>query len=297
MADITPHPPRIAFMGFGEAAEAFASGWAFGPEAAITAFDIKSADPAARDALIARGRANAVACADRLPDAMTGAAVVFSLVTADQALAAAQAAAPSLDPGTLWLDCNSCAPQTKRQAAAVIEGAGGHYVDVAVMAPVHPKRHLVPLLVAGPHAARALEVLAGLGMRPDSAGDQVGDASSIKMIRSVMIKGIEALCAECLLAAQRAGVADAVMTSLAGTYPGIDWPERGAYNLERMLVHGTRRAAEMREVAVTIAGLGIPSRMSAATALWQDQLADLGLDAGPDDFTARADLILSHIGG
>ena len=62
--------------------------------------------------------------------------------------------------------------------------------------------------------------MAALDMRPRVIGDKVGDASAIKMIRSVMIKGLEALTAECLLAARRAGVADAVLASLQNSDPG-----------------------------------------------------------------------------
>ncbi len=115
------------------------------------------------------------------------------------------------------------------------------------------------------------------------------------MIRSVMIKGFEALTAECFLAARRAGVDDAVIASLQASDPGVDWPARGAYNLERMMAHGTRRAAEMREVAATLRELGLPDRMAAAAALWQDQIADLGLAPGTPDLAARADRILAAL--
>jgi 3-hydroxyisobutyrate dehydrogenase-like beta-hydroxyacid dehydrogenase len=137
--------------------------------------------------------------------------------------------------------------------------------------------------------------LAALNMDWRVAGPMVGDASSIKMLRSVMIKGFEALCAECLLAARRAGVEDAVLASLQASDPGWVWHERGAYNLERMMVHGARRAAEMREVAATLRDLGLSDRMAAATAQWQHQIAALHLPGGPDDLADRADRILSKL--
>ena len=110
-----------------------------------------------------------------------------------------------------------------------------------------------------------------------------------------MIKGFEALTAECLLAARRAGVEAAVLASLQASDPGWNWRDRAAYNLERMMVHGTRRAAEMREVAATLRGLGLPDRMAAATALWQDQIAGLALPGGADDLAERADRILDAL--
>ncbi len=280
----------IVFFGFGEAGQAFAAG--LRPlSLALAAHDLKldgeGPDGPCHQALAALG---VTACA--LSD-LTCARVVICLVTADQALVAAQAAAPHLLPESLWFDGNSCSPGTKRQAAAVIEGAGGRYVDLALMAPVHPRLHRTPMLASGPHAAMGGQVLARLGMAADVTGPEVGQASSIKMLRSVIIKGLEALMAESFLAARTAGVDAAVIASLQASDPGIDWAHRGAYNLERMLVHGARRAAEMHEVAATLRELGLPDRMAQATAAWQAELAALAVAPGPDDLGTRADLILT----
>lgn len=281
----------IGFWGFGEAGRSFAAGWAgLHP---MRAHDLKLADPAQAPALLEACAAHAVAPSDGAGVGTAG--VVFCLVTADQAAVAAETAAPHLAPGTLWLDGNSCSPATKARAAAAIEGAGGRYVDMAIMAPVHPAGHRTPVLISGPHEAAALEVAARFGMRARGAGDRVGAASSVKMLRSVMIKGLEALSAECLLAARRAGVEEQVLASLMASDPGFDWPRRSAYNLERMVVHGARRAAEMQEVAVTLRELGLPDRMARATADWQAQLAGLVDDPGPEDLAIRADVILSRL--
>ena len=284
---------QVTMIGFGEAAGAFVSGWP--RPGRITAFDVKTDDPAQRAAMAARYADHGVEGTDDPAAALAGAEAVFCLVTADRAEEAARAGAPHLAPGALWLDGNSCAPGTKRQAAEAVEAAGGRYVDVAVMAPVRPKGHRVPLLIAGPHAQDAARLLAALDMAPEVAGAAVGQASAVKMIRSVMIKGLEALSAECLLAARRAEVDGRVLASLQASDPGIDWPVQGAYNLERMMVHGARRAAEMREVAATLRELGLPDRMAAAAADWQAQLAALDEPPGEDDLAARADRLLARL--
>jgi len=287
--------PDIAFVGFGEAGHALASSWMRPARGTTRAYDIKLREAATSGAVVERC---AEAGVEPRPDpgpALDTAGLVFSLVTADQALQAARACAPHLLPGTLWLDCNSCAPQTKQAAAAVIEAAGGRYVDVAVMAPVYPKRHEVPLLLSGPHAAVAAARIETLGLRPKLAGERVGDASSVKMLRSVMIKGLEALTTECVLAARRAGVEDAVLASLQASDPGIDWRARATYNMERMLVHGARRAAEVEEVCVTLRAFGLPDWMSRGTVEWQRRLASLEIDHGADDLAQRADAVLSRL--
>jgi 3-hydroxyisobutyrate dehydrogenase-like beta-hydroxyacid dehydrogenase len=203
---------RIALIGFGEAGAAFAGGdWA------ATAYDVKTD----KDADYARAGVTGCASADA---ALADAQAVLVLVTADQALAAAEDYAGSIAPGALWFDMNSVAPDTKRNAAEAIEAAGGRYIDVAVMAPVHPKRRDVPLLVAAPHAEEGVETLRALGFTEVRAvAGEVGAASAIKMIRSVMVKGLEALTTECVLAAETAGVLDEVIASLNASWPGTDW--------------------------------------------------------------------------
>lgn len=287
------HPPRLALVGFGEAAEAFATGWGHAQAAATAAFDVKGAETAGLPQ--ARAARTGVRLVSRRAEALEGAWAVFCLVTADRAVAAAEECAGALPPGCFWLDGNSCSPGAKRRAADAVEAAGGRYVDVAIMAPVYPRLHRTPLLIAGPHAPEAAGLLAALDMRAEVAGPAVGDASAIKMIRSVMVKGMEALTAECLLAARRAGVDGRILSSLQASNPGIDWPAQAAYNLERMMVHGRRRAAEMREVAATLDELGLPSALASATADWQQRIGDLELPGGTDALAERADAILGRL--
>jgi 3-hydroxyisobutyrate dehydrogenase-like beta-hydroxyacid dehydrogenase len=286
---------RIAMIGFGEAAGAFAAGWGLGGSGRVRSFDVKLLDPPQGAVMRERCRAAGVEPYLSPAAALAAADLGFCLVTADQALAAARAAAAHIAPGALWIDGNSCSPGTKRTAAAAIEAAGGAYVDMAIMAPVNPRRHLTPVLLSGPAAERAAGALRALGMVPEVAGPRVGDASTIKMLRSVMVKGLEALTAECVLAARRAGVEDAVLGSLDASDPGRGWQARASYNLERMVSHGARRAAEMHEAAATLREIGLPHRMASATAQWQEEIGSMGLDGGAAELGVRADLILARL--
>ncbi|MBB4633021.1 NAD(P)-dependent oxidoreductase [Sphingosinicella soli] len=266
---------KVALIGFGEAAQAFAAAANWGSAAA--AFDIRTDAEKRAD----YARVGVTPCASAR-DALAGAPAALSLVTADAALAVARETARDLGAGAFWFDMNSVAPETKRAAEAAIAAAGGRYVDVAVMAPVHPKRTAVPLLVSGPHADAGASVLEGLGFQDvRCVGAKVGDASAIKMIRSVMVKGIEALTAECVLAAHRANVVDAVLSSL-----GEDWAQKADYNLDRMLAHGLRRAAEMEEAARTLEDLGVAPLMTRGTIARQRALGTLGI-APPEGLAAK----------
>jgi 3-hydroxyisobutyrate dehydrogenase-like beta-hydroxyacid dehydrogenase len=261
---------HLALIGFGEAGMAFASQW----DAPVRAYDIKTDDPATAAAKRADYAQHGVSGAATLGAALDGAGLILSIVTADQALAAAETAAKHIAPGALYCDFNSVAPATKQAAAQAIEAAGGRYADVAVMSPVHPKKLGVPLLVSGPHAAEAVAALTEAGFSPRPVEGEVGRASTIKMLRSVMVKGIEALTAECFLAARQAGVADEVAASLDASWPGADWAARADYNLGRIHAHGLRRAAEMDEVAKTVEALGLDSDMARATASVQRRLGE-----------------------
>jgi 3-hydroxyisobutyrate dehydrogenase-like beta-hydroxyacid dehydrogenase len=265
----------VALIGFGEAGCTFArAGHHEGRWHGASGWDLR----AERRDLMAECGVTAGADAAQ---ALAGAQIVLSLVTADAALAAAQQYAALVPPGALWCDMNSVSPETKRAAAAALAQGGVRYVDVAVMAPVDPAALAVPLLVAGPDAAEAQQVLGQLGFADAQiVGHAVGQASAIKMIRSVMVKGLEALCYECSNAAQAAGVLDQVIASLDASEKSVGWAERFAYNRERMETHGLRRAAEMEESARTLQGLGVEPVMTRGTVLLQRRAAQAGKQSG-----------------
>jgi 3-hydroxyisobutyrate dehydrogenase-like beta-hydroxyacid dehydrogenase len=272
---------RVALIGFGEAAAAFAGGWTHRPEA-VRAYDIKTDNEGPTGLKWRDYVAAGVTGAGSPAEALEGADSVLSLVTADQALFAAEEGARHIARGTFWFDMNSVAPETKRAAARAIEAAGGCYVDVAVMSPVCPAKAKVPLFVCGPHAEEAAQRLTAMGFANVRIipGD-VGRASAIKMIRSVMVKGIEALTAECVMAASAAGVLDEVLASLDASPPPSTWEERADYNLDRMMVHGLRRAAEMEEVVKTLDALGTGSPMTRGTVERQRAIGGLALAPAP----------------
>lgn len=290
-------PRLLAFIGFGEAGQAFASGLRDVNSLNMRAFDVKSLDLATGPAMMQAFGLHAVEGCASAGQAVDGAEAVFSLVTADQALAVAENLAVHGLHGQLYLDCNSCSPGTKRAAAEAIEAAGGRYVDVAVMAPVHPKYHQTPLLVSGPHMQEALELFGALDMRAKPMPGEVGRASSVKMVRSIMIKGLEALTLECVLAGRKAGVEEEVLATLDQSFSDFDWSSKAAYMMERVMTHGIRRAAEMREVAKSVEEWQIQPHMARATVERQQEIGELKLQAQAieADYQVYADALLQHL--
>jgi 3-hydroxyisobutyrate dehydrogenase-like beta-hydroxyacid dehydrogenase len=266
--------PLISFIGFGEAGQAIAAGLHEAGVDHMSAWDILFPQRPG-EKLRQAGEASGLRCASSAADAVRGADLVISAVTAASSIDAALSVKPHLTGKPFFLDINSVSPGRKQQTAKLL-GDAARYVDVAVIAPIHPARHQTPMLLAGPDAAAVAPTLAALGMRASIAGAEIGAAAAIKMVRSVMIKGIEALTLECFLAAARAGVVDEVAASMKNNYPGLDWAKIVSYNLERMANHGERRAAEMEEVADTLRELGVEPLMATATVKRQREMGQIG---------------------
>jgi len=266
--------PRVSFIGFGEAGQAIASGLRESGIERIAAWDILFPEPAG-ERLRAAGEKIGVRLANSAADAVAETDMIISAVTAASSLEAARSVAPHLTAKPYYLDINSVSPGRKRETAKLL-GESARYVDVAVIAPIHPARHRTPLLISGPHAEEISPLLRELEMQLSVVGPDTGDAAAIKMIRSVMIKGIEALTLECFLAATRAGVLDEVTVSLKNNYPTLDWTKIADYNLERMASHGERRAAEMEESAATLRELGLDPLMVDATVRRQREMGAIG---------------------
>ncbi len=272
---------------------------------AVSAYDLKL-DSEHGQPLREHAAAQGVVLGAAHAQAVHGADLVVSAVTASQAVAVAEACAPGLKPGAFFLDFNSASPGAKCRAAAVVDGAGGCYVEGAVMTSIPPYRIQVPLLLGGPHAAALLPRLAELGFAPKVASDKLGVASATKMCRSVMIKGLEAMVIESFTTARAYGVEDAVLASLQETFPGIDWEKQASYFFQRVIEHGRRRSEELREVAETVREIGLVPWSAQGTAerqAWVADLADAGLfgqrgSAGfarSADWRTEADRILSSV--
>ncbi|MXW90616.1 MAG: NAD(P)-dependent oxidoreductase [Rhodospirillaceae bacterium] len=263
---------RIGIIGYGEAGRAFGAGLA-GAGATVATYDILVPTPDGA-AIRANAAADGVAVCTTAGDAIDGAAIVLSLVPADAARAVAAEAASHLRSGQLFMDMNSVSPREKETGAALVEASGARYVEATIMAPVIENGVASEVLLAGPAAPEALHLLRPFGMVLAVVGDRFGAAAAVKLCRSVIVKGIEAIMVESMLAARQYGADAAVLASLQKSDPEIDWAARADYVFERVLRHGRRRAAEMRFAGEAVSDAGYPPRLSMAIAELQDAMAD-----------------------
>lgn len=258
-------PTAITFIGFGEVGQTFARGLMKSGEVRVSAFDVLFGTPEGGP-LEAIAKTLGVASRRSCAAAVTGSSIIFSAVTASAAENVARSVAAIIEQGQLYVDVNSVAPATKQRAAALIEAAGGQYLEAAVMAPVLKPGLAVPILAGVQHGSDAIIRLNRLGMNLTHVSDMFGRASAMKLCRSIIIKGLEALLVDCKAAAEHAGVADEVFASLAQTFPSIDWPALANDMRERVATHGIRRAAEMREAGEMLETMGINPALSFAVA-------------------------------
>ena len=262
---------QIGLAGYGEVGNIFGAGLKGKPGVTgVAAWDLKFDDAAAR----ARAVDSGIAAMGSMAQLCADADLVISEVTASSTFAVAEEAAPHLRAGSFFLDLNSASPGTKQKAAALIDQAGAHYVEAGVMTSVPPYGIKVPMLLGGAQAQALAAALNAWGMEAKAVSDRLGVASAIKMSRSVMIKGLEALVIESYATARRYGVEDHVLPTLQETFPGIDWAQQGAYFFSRVVQHGKCRAEEMREAANSVREAGFEPFMASATADKQQFVAD-----------------------
>jgi hypothetical protein len=305
MTAMSTHQWNVGLVGYGEVGRILAEDLRK-QDVKVAAYDIKLRSDQTGGPLRDHAASHGVALAASHADLAAQADFVISAVTASQAVPVAQACAPTVKQGAWFLDFNSASPGAKQRAADLIDGGGGRYVEGAVMTSIPPKRIKVPLLLGGAGAAELAPLLLELGFDAKVASEKLGVASAVKMCRSVMIKGLEAMVIESFTTARAYGVEDAVLASLKETFPGIDWEKQGAYFFQRVIEHGRRRSEEVREVAETVREIGLVPWSSQGTAERQGWVADL-VDEGlfgpkgteafarSPDWRVEADRILANV--
>jgi 3-hydroxyisobutyrate dehydrogenase-like beta-hydroxyacid dehydrogenase len=277
---------HVGFIGFGEAGSNFSAGLReTNPALKITAYDIRFPLEPALQAKATELGVTAVGASIAEPD------LVFSFVVAKASVTVAKVSAKVMRVGQIYADCNSSSPQMKQQVAAALDGTGVKMVDCAVMSGVPGRRHKVPMNLSGPDAEETVGLLSQLGCVCEATGDQIGAASALKMMRSVMMKGIDALLLEFIDGARQYGVTEAALASMADNYPGVDWLGRAPGAMSRTSEHAVRRASKMQEVSGTLRAVGVEPMMAEATSRRIAQAAGLIRSNGGEAFTTLDELM------
>lgn len=268
---------KLGFVGFGEAGFHLARGLRDAGLTRIRAYDIHANTPGRGEKIEQRAHETEVTLCESNAELAAGCDVLLATVTASSALEAAEQNAPHLTDKHIYADLNSVSPDLKRSIGQLIETRGARFVEVAIMSPVPPHQHCVPMFLGGAHGQALVDLLAPFGMKLEVISDQIGVASATKMCRSIIVKGLEALLLECVLGAVPYGADERVFATLDETMPGMNWKKLAGYMVSRVVEHGERRARELEEVAATLRAIGVEPIMAEATAKRQDWCAKLNL--------------------
>jgi 3-hydroxyisobutyrate dehydrogenase-like beta-hydroxyacid dehydrogenase len=256
---------RIGFIGFGGAGYGLAKGLRQAGVSELFFFDPRGKTPPHDTVILKHGEEVGARQTGSIPELIRSSTIIISCVTGTAALAVAEEAVASLRPEHLFVDVNTASPETMLAVGNVVNGAGVPFVDIAMMGAVPAFLHRVPCLASGDGAAKFKTVMQPFGMEITCVGDIAGQASAIKMFRSIFMKGFLALLLETLTAAHRYHVDDIVLDSLVKTMEKSGFLETVRLQLAKGVISAERMAHEMEAVISTLAEMGMPADMAAAT--------------------------------
>lgn len=234
--------PRVAILAQGQMGAALAARLAEHGVEVLTCLDGRSAASAAR-----------AKAARMVPVDMTRlveADIVLSVVPPDEAAAvarrvAAEASATGRRP--VFVDLNATSPETAKGLLAEVAAAGCRAVDGSIIGMPPKSGDAGPVLyVCGPDAGE-VAVLSGFGLRIGVLDAPVGGASALKMCYGGITKGLIAIGSAMILAAGRAGVADALHEEMAASQSAL--LQRYGKAIPDMYDKAYRWVPEMREIA------------------------------------------------
>lgn len=269
--------PRIAFIGFGEAGSLIGEGLVQAGLKGLAALDPALADPS-RAWLVERAKSAGIALLSDPAD-LARFDMVMVFVQPSAAVAVARAYADRLAPGALYADMTSCGPVQKAEAGQVVQAAGRRFVDAAMLGSVPVSRHRIPTVAAGPQAEDFATVMNGFGMDIRVVPGAIGSAAGIKIVRSILAKGIEALFSEALVVAHRYGIETEVLDSFAEFMDAHTLKAHAHRMLRAHVIHAGRRADEVRMSVQAVREAGMEPLITEAIVKVLDRTAQSGVAA------------------
>lgn len=287
-------PLRAAVVGFGEFGSAIARGFARDGGADVFVYTRASTISAAT--LAERADAAGVTVCGSLAEALAGADLVISAVPASSASEVARACAGLVTPGAVFVDVAPQLPEAKEADAAVLEGLGARYVDVAIIGTVAADCYRTPMIACGSGAAAWKEIAGPLAIEVTTIEGAPGSASLVKLLRSIYMKGRDSLVLELLLVTRAYGLDDTVVQSISGAKEQVPFPALVQRVMCSLALHAERRADELAKSADMIEAVGIEPLVTRAGVERLQRFARLGLrDRFAGDRPAALEDVLAAI--
>ena len=256
---------KLVFIGFGEAAYNIAAGLKEEGLGDIGAYDVNAVAPQLGELIRKRAAEVGVTLFDRMEDACATGDFIVSSTSGKVALTVAKSVIPQLKGAKVYVDTNSAAPKVKTEIAKLPRQDGVAFCDAAVMGTVPGNRHKVPMFLTGDGAEKFKAAFSQYGMKLTVLDAEVGGGSAIKMLQSVVMKGLPQLMFESFEAAQKYGVLDTLVASLSTSLNGKTVEQLANTFSARTMIHAGRRSSEMKDAIATLDDLGVDAAMSKAT--------------------------------
>ncbi|HSW16545.1 MAG TPA: DUF1932 domain-containing protein [Ramlibacter sp.] len=266
-------PLRLGLFGYGEVAHALALGLSRAGLGSIAAYQRRPLSALALE----RARQSDVWLVDAPADLAASCDVVIALTQGGEALRAAQSIACALTPAHCYADLSSASPSTKQAIATLLAPTGASFVDGVIEASPLERGHALPVLLSGPGAKRFDALLRPWGLQTRCVGEAAGDASLIKALRNLLVKGQMALLIEAMTAARQVGVEEELFASVAGWYDALPFAENATRVLRTTPIHAARRAEEAQAARAILHELGLDPVMAQATSQVLGRVAALDL--------------------
>eukprot|EP00130_Batrachochytrium_dendrobatidis_P008696 XP_006683571.1 hypothetical protein BATDEDRAFT_29059 [Batrachochytrium dendrobatidis JAM81] len=257
--------PIIGFIGLGEAAFHICSGLKGEGIDVIYSYDVQSEHPVAGPIIHQRSKEAGVILVGSLEELLKKSTTIFCATSAKYAVSIAKEVAEEINPEQIYIDLNSASPSVKKEVGSIINSKGGKFVDGAIMEPVPPHKHRVPILASGDGAKQLEQQLNEYGMRITFLNQDAGSSSAMKMCRSIFMKGFTALLLETLRASYKFGIDKEILKSIERTLTNQPFEELINLLITRTAIHAERRVTEMDEVINTLQDIQTSSRMSQQT--------------------------------
>ena len=256
---------KIGLVGYGEVGQALAEGLLSNKQLSVQVFDIRFNTDKTTGSLAANAKAQGLILANDIDSLVKNSELVISAVTCEQALQVAERVSESLESGKIFVDMNTVAPRQKIKMGELIENSGGTFIEIAILGLIASYSYKSPMLACGKKARDFTDYLNNMGFEVRFLSEKVGQASSMKMFRSVFAKGVEGLLLEMLVAAERCDMLEPVMNMVTAHMDKSSFLEIAEAWITTSVIHARRRAEEMDHVIETLKNLKMHPIMATAT--------------------------------
>lgn len=236
---------KIGFIGFGEVAYEFSKGLLEEGVKEITTYDIQIEHLIFGKLLTSRASELGIRLTNNLSEVVNLADILMVAVPANKALEVSKTLKPFLKKSQLYVELSASTPKTQSEIFETLKESQVNYVDASIMGPVPVYAHKVPILASGPGSKILIEKMQPYHMNITKINEHPGSASSVKLIRSIYMKGIASLLIETLKAADTYSVSELVLESISETFDNRSFIESMNRLVTGTAIHSERRAKEL----------------------------------------------------